>query len=79
MRESNGKPAKTSVDKTVKFITQLYDNFSQLLPHQRRQKCLLVSSILQAHRIIGVALHHGVFRGIVKSLEKHYSKVFRKL
>ena len=27
----------------------------------------------------GVALHLGVFQGIVKSLEKHYGKVYRKL
>ena len=45
-RGSNGKPAKTSGDKTVRFSTQLYDNFSQLLPRQRRQKCLLVSLML---------------------------------
>ena len=43
--------------------------------------CLLCSiwiGILQAHRITSVALHHRVFRGIVKSLGKHYGKVYRK-
>ena len=49
-RESNGKPAKISGDKTVRFFTQLYDNFSQLLPRQRRQKCLLVSLMLNLNR-----------------------------
>ena len=48
--ESNGKPTKISGDKTVRFSTQLYDNFSQLLPRQRRQKCLLVSLMLNQNR-----------------------------
>ena len=57
-RESNGKPAKTTGDKTVGFSTQLYDNFSQLLPQQRRQKCLLVSLMLNLNRYSASAQNH---------------------
>ena len=70
-RESNDKPARVSGDKLVKFIKLFDDIFSQLLPWQRRQKCLLVFFMLnriwisQAHRITVVALHLGVFQGIV--------------
>ena len=45
--------------------------FSQLLPRQQRQKCLLAFlmpdriDILQVHRITAVALHLRVFQGIV--------------
>ena len=34
--------------------------------------------IPQAHRITAVALHHGVFQGIVFSSGKHYGKEYRK-
>jgi len=66
-RESNGKPAKVSGDKIVKFVKLFNDIFSQLLPWQRRQKYLLAFfmpnriDIPQAYRITIVALHLGVF------------------
>ena len=49
----------------------IYDIFSQLLPWLRHQKCFLVflmpnkMLIQQAHRITVVALHLGVFQGVV--------------
>ena len=69
--ETNGNPGKISCDKLVNFIKLFDDIFSQLLPWQRRQKCLLVFFMLnriwisQAHRITVVALHLGVFQDIV--------------
>ena len=69
--ESNGNPAKNSGDKLVNVI-KLFDYiFSQLLSRQWCQKCLLAFLTLnriwipQAHRITDVALHLGVFQGIV--------------
>ena len=69
--ESNGNPAKISSDKLVNFIKLFINIFSQLLPRQRCQKCLLAFLTLnriwipQVHRIIAVALHLRVFQGIV--------------
>ena len=89
--ESNGNPAKISGDKLVNFIKLFDDIFSQLLPWQWHQKCLLVFLtlnriwILQAHRITAVALHLGVFQGIVyflrealwsKSIEESNDKLY---
>ena len=59
-----------------KVYHTIYDIFSQLLLRQQRQKCLLVFLmpdrivILQAHRITAVALHLGVFQGIVFFLKE---------
>ena len=89
--ESNGNPAKISSDKSVNFIKLFDDIFSQLLPRQRRQKCLLAflmpnrMHIPQARRITNVALHIGVFQGIInilrealwlKSIEKSNDKLY---
>ena len=68
---SNGNPAKISGDKLVNFIKLFNEIFSQLLPWQRRQKYLLAFympnriDIPQAYIITIVALHLGVFQGIV--------------
>ena len=51
-------PLKLAVIKTVRISTQLYDNFSQLLPQQRRQKCLLVSLMLNLNRYSTSAQNH---------------------
>ena len=74
--ESNGNPAKISGDKLINFIKLFENIFSQLLPRQCRQKCLLVFLMLnriwipQAHRITVVALHLGVFQSIVIFLKE---------
>ena len=89
--KSNDNPAKISGDKSVNFIKLFNDIFIQLLPRQRRQKCLLAFLTLnriwipQAHRITAVALHLGVFQGIVyflrealwlKSIEESNEKLY---
>ena len=89
--ESNDNPTKISGDKSVNFIKLFNNIFSQLPPRQWRQRCLLTFLtlnriwILQAHRIIDVALHLGVFQGIVyflrealwiKSIEESNDKLY---
>ena len=84
--ESNDNPAKISGDKLVNFIKLFDDIFSQLLLRQRRQKCLLAFLTLnriwipQAHRITAIALHLGVFQGIVYFLrEALWIKIIEEL
>ena len=75
-RESNGKPAKISGDKLVKFIKLFTISLANCFPdNSAKNACwhfLFPKRILipQAHRITTVALHHGVFQGIVFFLKE---------
>ena len=70
-RESNGKPAMVSSDKLVEFIKLSTISLANSLPGNGARNacwCFLCPrriDILQAHRITAVALHLGVFQGIV--------------
>ena len=70
-KESNGKPAKISGDKLVKFIKLFTISLANCFPDNGARNtywCFLCPNrilIPQAHRITTVALHHGVFQGIV--------------
>ena len=67
-------PQKISGDKSINFIKLFNEISSQLLPRQRHQKCYLAFLTLnriwipQVHKITAVALHLGVFQGIVNIL-----------
>ena len=70
-RESNGKPARVSGDKLVEFIKLYMVSLANCFPgNGTRNACWrflfpIRIDILQAHKITTVALHLGVFQGII--------------
>ena len=75
-RESNGKPATVSGDKLVEFIKLSTISLANCFPGNGARNacwrflCPIIIDILQAHRITAVALHLGVFQGIVFFLQE---------
>ena len=90
-RESNGKLARVSGDKLVEFIKLHMISLANCFPGNGTRNacwrflCPIRIDILQAHIITTVALHFGVFQGIViflrealwlKSVEESNDKLY---